>query len=187
MGVVLHVSEGLELHEKIFLHPQKITTQVLNTFKLEKIQLSHQERVALVKQLKEELGSLSITQQMLMRKAESFIQGMAWALFFGLCGQFLLFARFTWWDFSWDVMEPVTYFTTVVEGAIAGYIYYLLTRKEYTNMGLRQILVLWQFNRLCRKYSFNSDHYETLKQRIQDLETDIHYTLNQTTFHEPPQ
>jgi hypothetical protein len=37
--------------------------------------------------------------------------------------QFGFFARLTWWEYSWDVMEPVTYFATYA--AIIGmYAYY---------------------------------------------------------------
>lgn len=37
--------------------------------------------------------------------------------------QFGFFARLTWWEYSWDVMEPVTYFATY--GAIiAMYAYF---------------------------------------------------------------
>lgn len=36
---------------------------------------------------------------------------LAYAGLILLCGQFCLFVRLTYWELSWDVMEPVSYFT----------------------------------------------------------------------------
>lgn len=41
------------------------------------------------------------------------------------CG---LFARLTWWEYSWDIMEPVTYFATYTT-LIAGFAYFMLTKQ----------------------------------------------------------
>lgn len=40
--------------------------------------------------------------------------------------QFGILARLTWWEYSWDIMEPVTYFITY-SGIIGMYCYFLLT------------------------------------------------------------
>jgi len=42
--------------------------------------------------------------------------------------QFGFMARLTWWEYSWDVMEPVTYFVGYAT-AIAMFAYYVITRK----------------------------------------------------------
>ncbi|VDP25283.1 unnamed protein product [Soboliphyme baturini] len=39
-----------------------------------------------------------------------------------------IFARLTWWEYSWDVMEPVTYFATY-SVAIVSYAYFLITKE----------------------------------------------------------
>lgn len=33
-----------------------------------------------------------------------------WGGFFGLCAQWGLMMRLTWYEYSWDVMEPIAYF-----------------------------------------------------------------------------
>jgi hypothetical protein len=35
---------------------------------------------------------------------------LMWAGFFGLCAQWGLMMRLTWYEYSWDVMEPISYF-----------------------------------------------------------------------------
>jgi hypothetical protein len=49
--------------------------------------------------------------------------------FFGAMGlQTGIFARLTWWEYSWDIVEPITYFATyaVVSSSLG---YFLLTRQ----------------------------------------------------------
>uniref|UniRef100_A0A914XB59 Calcium uniporter protein n=1 Tax=Plectus sambesii TaxID=2011161 RepID=A0A914XB59_9BILA len=41
-----------------------------------------------------------------------------------------VYARLTWWEYSWDIMEPVTYFTTYAT-VIGSFGYYLLTRQVH--------------------------------------------------------
>ena len=48
----------------------------------------------------------------------------------GICGMTVIWgmlARLTWWEYSWDVMEPCTFFVTY-GGAILCYSYYLGTK-----------------------------------------------------------
>lgn len=53
----------------------------------------------------------------------------------GLMGvQFGVLARLTWWEYSWDIMEPVTYFVTYGT-AMAAYAYFVLTKQ----------VIFWQF------------------------------------------
>jgi hypothetical protein len=40
-------------------------------------------------------------------------------------------ARLTWWEFSWDIMEPVTYILTF-STAVIGFVYFVVTQSDYT-------------------------------------------------------
>ena len=46
---------------------------------------------------------------------------------FGMTVVWGMLARLTWWEYSWDVMEPCTFFVTY-GGAILCYSYYLGTK-----------------------------------------------------------
>lgn len=56
---------------------------------------------------------------------------LAWAGLGLMSVQFGILARLTWWEYSWDIMEPVTYFVTYGT-AMAAYSYYVLTKEVIT-------------------------------------------------------
>jgi len=49
--------------------------------------------------------------------------------------QFGLLARLTWWEYSWDIMEPVTYFVGY-GSAIAMFGYYILTKQVLCSLAV---------------------------------------------------
>lgn len=53
---------------------------------------------------------------------------LAWAGLGLMSVQFGILARLTWWEYSWDIMEPVTYFVTYGT-AMACYAYFVLTKE----------------------------------------------------------
>lgn len=56
-----------------------------------------------------------------------------------LVAQWCVLARLTWWDFNWDIMEPVTYFITFGT-AVIGYAYFAIAKREYTYGDLRDVV-----------------------------------------------
>jgi len=64
----------------------------------------------------------------LQRRAEKRTRLLSW-VGLGLMGaQFGFMARLTWWEYSWDIMEPVTYFVGYAT-TIAMFSYYVITRQ----------------------------------------------------------
>ena len=64
------------------------------------------------------------------KKAERRTRTWKW-IGLGLMGaQFGFMARLTWWEYSWDVMEPVTYFVGYAT-LIAMFAYYVITRQVW--------------------------------------------------------
>lgn len=69
-------------------------------------------------QVKEELN----------KKAQRRTTWVLWGGMAYMATQFGILARLTWWEYSWDIMEPVTYFITYGT-AMAMYAYFVLTRQ----------------------------------------------------------
>lgn len=71
---------------------------------------------------------------------------LAWVGLGLMSVQFGILARLTWWEYSWDIMEPVTYFVTYGT-AMAAYAYFVLTREVKTLLFFYlQILNLFLFS-----------------------------------------
>ena len=56
------------------------------------------------------------------------ISAVLWAGLGWMSLQFGFFARLTWWDYSWDIMEPVTYFVGYGTSVLI-FAYFILTRQ----------------------------------------------------------
>lgn len=65
------------------------------------------------------------------RKAEKRTTLVLWGGLAYMATQFGILARLTWWEYSWDIMEPVTYFITY-GSAMAMYAYFVMTRQVRT-------------------------------------------------------
>ncbi|XP_014474720.1 PREDICTED: calcium uniporter protein, mitochondrial isoform X1 [Dinoponera quadriceps] len=102
------------------------------------------------------------------RRANFFI----WTFLVMMSIQFGGLARLTWWEYSWDIMEPVTYFVTYGT-TMTWFIYYLVTKQEYMLpdvLNRRHLIVL---HRRARKAGLDLDLYNALKDRAYELETTL--------------
>lgn len=53
---------------------------------------------------------------------------MVWFGLVAMCVQAGVLARLTWFDYSWDIVEPISYFVSY-SAVIGVYAYFVLTRK----------------------------------------------------------
>ena len=75
------------------------------------------------------------------RRAEKRTRLLSW-IGLGLMGtQFGFMARLTWWEYSWDIMEPVTYFVGYGT-TIAMFAYYVITRQVLVDVVKESRLVM---------------------------------------------
>lgn len=78
--------------------------------------------------------------------------------------QVLLFFRLTFWEFSWDVMEPVAFFTTAT-GIVIGYAYFLFTARDPTYQDLMKRLFLSRQRKMFKKHNFDVNRFKELQQK----------------------
>lgn len=67
---------------------------------------------------------------------------LSWAGLAAMGVQFGFLARLTWWDYSWDIMEPVTYFVTYGT-TMAMFAYFVLTKQVNYQHYLHLLILLF--------------------------------------------
>ena len=72
------------------------------------------------------------------------------------------FFRLTFWEFSWDVMEPVAFFTTTT-GLIIGYAYFLMTSRDPTYQDFMKRLFISRQRKLFTKKNFDVERFRELQ------------------------
>ncbi|XP_055385258.1 calcium uniporter protein, mitochondrial isoform X2 [Condylostylus longicornis] len=99
--------------------------------------------------------------------------------------QFGILARLTWWEYSWDIMEPVTYFVTYGT-AMAAYAYFCITKQEYQYSDVRDRQFLLTIHKRAEKQQFDIDKYNSLKRQISEIEYDLRRLRDPLNLQLPP-
>uniref|UniRef100_A0A1A9V3X3 Calcium uniporter protein n=1 Tax=Glossina austeni TaxID=7395 RepID=A0A1A9V3X3_GLOAU len=99
--------------------------------------------------------------------------------------QFGILARLTWWEYSWDIMEPVTYFVTYGTG-MAMYAYYCITRIEYNMPDVNKRQYLLTMYKRANKKNFDVTTYNSLKREIAEIEYDLRRLRDPLNIQLPP-
>ncbi|CAI5449598.1 unnamed protein product [Caenorhabditis angaria] len=118
------------------------------------------------------LKPLEIEKVRIEKECEEHTDRVMWAGF-AACGvQTGLFARLTWWEYSWDIMEPVTYFATY-STVIATFGYYLYTKQNFDYPIARERVYTKQFYRRALKSGFDIEKYNNLVQEVDELRNQL--------------
>ncbi|XP_048669820.1 LOW QUALITY PROTEIN: calcium uniporter regulatory subunit MCUb, mitochondrial [Marmota marmota marmota] len=95
-------------------------------------------------------------------RSEAKTRGLLWAGLALLSVQGGALAWFTWWVYSWDIMEPVTYFLTFTNSMIY-FAYFILTRQNYTYTLISRRQLLQFFHKKSEQQHFDVEQYNKLK------------------------
>ena len=83
-----------------------------------------------------------------------------------------ILAELTWYVYSWDIVEPISYFIAYGT-AMAVYSFHLMTRADFEYMTMTDRLFLHRFYREARRHSFDISLYNRLKNRLFVVHTDL--------------
>ncbi|XP_002738070.1 calcium uniporter protein, mitochondrial-like [Saccoglossus kowalevskii] len=162
-------SEDAEKLSDVKVLIQKLYT----TLNVEQHQLMHEkDLLKKLERLKAELQPLEQIKQDIDSKAVKRTNILMWGGLGYMALQFGFLARLTWWEYSWDIMEPVTYFVSYGT-AIAMYAYYVLTKEEYIYPIMRDRQYLFTFHKFAQKRQLDVGKYNVLKDEIAKVEYDI--------------
>lgn len=134
--------------------------------------------------LKQELSPLEKMKANLSRKAEFHTSRALWTGMALLSVQGGALAWLTWWVYSWDVMEPVTYFITYAT-SMGAFSYYVLTKQDYMYTEAKDRQFLRYFYKGASKAQFNVRRYNSLKEELAQVEDDLRRLRNPTQLQLP--
>ncbi|MGH0120859.1 UNVERIFIED_CONTAM: hypothetical protein FKN15_024340 [Acipenser sinensis] len=150
-----------------------LVQQLYTTLRIEEHQL-HKERqlIGRLENLNSQILPFEKLKEELSRKAEKRATWVMWGGMAYMATQFGILARLTWWEYSWDIMEPVTYFITY-GSSMAMYAYFVLTRQEYIYPDARDRQYLLFFHKGAKKNRFDIEKYNQLKDAIAELKEEL--------------
>ncbi|XP_043911483.1 calcium uniporter protein, mitochondrial-like [Protopterus annectens] len=159
--------EILSHEDSVTMNDVKMLIQQLySTLRIEEHQLQKErELIERLEDLQAQLKPLEQARDQISRKAQKRTTWVLWGGMAYMATQFGILARLTWWEYSWDIMEPVTYFITY-GSAMAMYAYFVLTRQEYIYPDARDRQFLLFFHKGAKKTKFDIEKYNQLKDAI---------------------
>ncbi|KAI5082782.1 hypothetical protein GOP47_0002525 [Adiantum capillus-veneris] len=110
----------------------------------------------------EELAQLQKEKEEIDRTAQKQVRKMLWGALGGFTLQSAIFFRLTFWDLSWDVMEPITFFVTS-SSLLAGFFFFVLTHRDPSYHDLMNTLLSNKQQKLMKKKHFNVERFKQLQ------------------------
>ncbi|KAJ6433251.1 hypothetical protein OIU84_017034 [Salix udensis] len=153
----------LLFRDQVYLHPDKVEVTFACVLVVDLIRRALP--LALTPEDDPARGELKMLQE---KKEEIDVQAhkeVRRILYSGLCLALLqvgLFFRLTFWEFSWDVMEPIAFFATA-SSIVIGYAYFLITARDPTYQDLMKRLFLSRQRKLFKKLNFDVERFKELQ------------------------
>uniref|UniRef100_A0A0V0HWE8 Putative ovule protein n=1 Tax=Solanum chacoense TaxID=4108 RepID=A0A0V0HWE8_SOLCH len=113
-------------------------------------------------QMMKEFNQMEEEKTAIDRKAESLVRRELWCGLGYFVIQTAAFMRLTFWELSWDVMEPICFYVTSFY-CMAGYTFFLRTAKEPSFEGFFQSRFVAKQKQLMKVRNFDLQRYNELK------------------------
>ncbi|CAD5211706.1 unnamed protein product [Bursaphelenchus okinawaensis] len=105
-------------------------------------------------------------------ECELYSKKVLWGGLIAMGVQTGIFARLTWIDYSWDIVEPCTYFATF-STVIATFGYYIHTKQSFEYPSAEQRVFTQQFHKRAKKQKFDITEYNNLKTLQHEIKADL--------------
>ncbi|KAG0490772.1 hypothetical protein HPP92_007635 [Vanilla planifolia] len=112
-----------------------------------------------------ELREMETEKAIIDTKAEAQVKRELWAGLGLVLLQTTVFIRLTFWELSWDVMEPICFFTTSTSFML-GYAFFLRTANEPSFEGFFAGRFASRQQRLMKAHGFNLHRFNELRNAL---------------------
>ncbi|XP_068725019.1 calcium uniporter protein, mitochondrial-like [Montipora capricornis] len=166
-------------------HIKTMVHQLYSAMNIEQHQLEKER--CLMKELEKlqlELKPLEDLKADIESKSAKRTTAVVWGGLAFMSLQFGLLARLTWWEYSWDIMEPVTYFVGYGTAMVA-YTYFVLTRQEFMYNDARDRQFLMFFHKLSGRKTLDVKRYNEIRDSVAKIEGDLKVLRSPLFLHLP--
>ncbi|XP_059284034.1 calcium uniporter protein 2, mitochondrial-like [Lycium ferocissimum] len=140
----------------VFLRPDQVVRAMNELMPIPLANPNHDtETIKELQQMKEQKTVID-------KKAESLVRREMWCGLGFFVIQTIAFMRFTFWDLTWDVMEPICFYLTSTY-FVAAYSFFLKTSKEPSFEGFFQARFSTKQKRLMKVHNFDLQRYNQLR------------------------
>ncbi|KAL7752145.1 hypothetical protein RI367_002188 [Sorochytrium milnesiophthora] len=173
--------EGLRNNMRVIIGIDDVPIRVELPSLTERIKPLQEQQASLAARLRD-LESIKLKCDKMSAKSAN---RLVWAGLAGLCAQWGLMARLTWWEYSWDVMEPISYFISFGTG-IVGYMFFTVTRREYTYETMTDMHMTSKQSKLYREMGLDILEYLAVRGQLQSLNRQIEQARSEYRLPPPP-
>ncbi|KAI5057488.1 hypothetical protein GOP47_0027503 [Adiantum capillus-veneris] len=159
----------LIFRRKVFLEPEKVAEALSRAMPLPLGQENdpRNQELARLQKEKEEIDTIAHKQ----------VRNMLWGAFGVLSAQSAIFFRLTFWELSWDVMEPITFFVTS-SSLLAGFFFFVITKRDPSYHDFMDTLFSSKQRKLMKKRNFDVERFKELQVLIADGQKYIIYRMH---------
>ncbi|RHY33526.1 hypothetical protein DYB32_001582 [Aphanomyces invadans] len=179
VGLVFHFSQASdeELKTAVFLKPRNILDGYFDSLGL--TPPSTQRYIEKRQQLEADLAAIMPEHDALLHLRKQLDESAhkrtaiyCYLSSAGLVGMGGLYAWLTFVQYSWDIMEPITYFTGFGVSVLS-YFWWTLTKSEYEYENVYDFIYQRRRNALYTKSQFDPIKLEKLQTKVADIHRDI--------------
>ena len=154
----------IQIEDYVYLEPQNITRAVINALPGVPSRIYGVSDTEL-KKLNEEYDQMREKVVLAEKRAQRRANQLLYGGLVVLSAQLAMFIRFTYVEFSWDVMEPISYFVGLAN-VIMGYIYFMFTQRDFSFGTWQSQMMQNAMNRQLKTGKFDVDKYEQMARKL---------------------
>ena len=154
----------IQIEDYVYLEPQNITRAVINALPGVPSRIYGVSDTEL-KKLNEEYDQMREKVVLAEKRAQRRANQLLYGGLVVLSAQLAMFIRFTYVEFSWDVMEPISYFVGLAN-VIMGYIYFMFTQRDFSFGTWQSQMMQNAMDRQLKTGKFDVDKYEQMARKL---------------------
>ena len=154
----------IQIEDYVYLEPQNITRAVINALPGVPPRI-YGVSDAELRKLNEEYDQMREKVVLAEKKAARRASQLLYGGFIVLIAQLAVFVRFTYVEFSWDVMEPISYFVGLAN-VIMGYMYFMYTQRDFSFGTWQNQMMQSAMDRQLKTGKFDVTKYEQMARKL---------------------